>query len=90
MRGGAGSEATKLRVVKSSIVSTREERAAARASWPGRIVPVADEGAHDDLSAVTTPEQRLEMMVTLARDAFGDPPSVPRSEAPGRVVRRAR
>lgn len=71
-------------------MSTREERAAARGSWPGRIIGLSEEGDHDDLSPITTPEERLEMMEALAREAFGEPKPIPRSEAPGRVIRRSR
>ena len=47
----------------------------------------------DDLSAVSTPEQRLAMVAELSRrmwELTGRPvPSYPRAAMPGRVLRRA-
>ena len=70
----------------------REERAAARASWPIRTYRLGDE-PEDDLSASTTADERLGMMWRLAQDAWastGRPmPTYGRHEIPGRVIRKA-
>lgn len=64
-------------------------RALARASWPVRRFRLGDEPG-DDLSASTTPEERLAMMETLSREAWvltGRPfPDYRRDESPVRVV----
>lgn len=69
----------------------RRERAAARASWPVRRVPLDAEG-DEDLSDTTTADERLAMMERLASDAWassGAPwPTYTREEMPGRVLRR--
>ncbi len=49
-----------------------------RASWPVRVYRLGGEPP-DDLSATTTPEQRLAMMEALTLEAFalsGQPPAV--------------
>ncbi len=69
----------------------RARRAAARASWVGRIVSLDEEG-DDDLSSSTTVSERLDMMWRLALDAWasaGKPiPDYTRADTPGRVIRR--
>jgi hypothetical protein len=66
-------------------------RRAARASWPVRRYRLGEEPP-DDLSACTTPEQRLAMMWPLALEAWtlsGKAlPDYSRACAPIRVVRR--
>ena len=71
--------------------SEYEKRARARATWPVRRSSLEQEGANDDLSATTTPEERLAMMWPLALEAWsltGRPlPSYTRAEMPGRLLR---
>ena len=71
---------------------SRESRAAARRSWPVRSYRLGAEPS-DDLSKVTTAEERLEMMWPLARDAWSVAgqrvPEYARSETPVRVVVRS-
>ncbi|MCU0223760.1 MAG: hypothetical protein MUF27_06760 [Acidobacteria bacterium] len=66
------------------------DRAAARRSWPVRKYELGTEPA-DDLSAITTPEERLAMMWPLALEAWelaGRPlPGYARNETPVRCVR---
>lgn len=56
-----------------------------RGSWPVRMYPLGGEPS-DDLSATSTPEERLAMMAFLTREAFalsGRPlPTYRRTEAP--------
>jgi hypothetical protein len=63
-----------------------------RRSWPIRIYRLGEEPG-DDLSAVSTPEQRLAMVAELSRRLWsltGRPvPSYTRAGIPGRVHRRA-
>ncbi len=68
-------------------MSTAAERAAARAVWPIHRSTLAEQGRDEDLTATTTPEERVAMMWRLAQDAFGDVPSYARAQAPGRVIR---
>ena len=67
------------------------DRAAVRQTWPVRVYRLGEEPG-DDLSAVTTPEQRLEMVAVLTQrmwELTGHPaPSYRREEMPGRVIRR--
>lgn len=67
-----------------------EERAAARASWPGVKLPAATTTS-DDLSATTTAAERIAMVWRLTLDAWalsGRPiPDYRREDAPGRVIR---
>lgn len=67
-----------------------ERRAAARAAWPGRVVPLEEaEEATAPLSS--TPEERLAMVWALTLEAWamsGRPlPRYDRSEAPGGLRR---
>lgn len=66
-------------------------RAAARASWPGLKTTLAEAPGAEDLSATTTPEERLAMMWELALGAWsltGQPmPDYSRANMPGRVIR---
>lgn len=68
----------------------RKARAAARGSWPIRAYKLGEE-PDDDLSAMTTATERIEMMWPLAVDAWtssGVPiPDYPRHETPIRVIR---
>jgi hypothetical protein len=68
----------------------QQRRASERATWPVRVYRL-DEVPGDDLSAQTTPAQRLAMMWPLALEAWslsGRPlPAYARSEAP--VARRS-
>lgn len=72
-------------------LSDRERRAAMRREWPIVTYSLGDETG-DDLSSVTTAEERLAMMWELACSAWifsGRPfPEYDRSEIPGRVLRR--
>jgi hypothetical protein len=65
-------------------------RAARRRNWPGARYTVGDQPS-DDLSAVTTAEERLDMMWPLACDAWACAqrpfPTYTRSEIPGRLYR---
>lgn len=69
----------------------RSDRAA-RGNWPVRVYRLGEEPG-DDLSAVTTPEQRLAMVWELTARMWaltGRPrTSPPRAEMPVRVIRRA-
>jgi hypothetical protein len=62
----------------------------ARETWPVRVYRLGEE-PRDDLSTVTTPEQRLEMVTVLSQrmwELSGRPvPRYPRSQMPGRVIR---
>lgn len=68
----------------------RRKRARARRSWPIESHALGSEPS-DDLSDVTTPEERLSMMWELSRRAWllsGRPlPDYDRCSAPGRVIR---
>ncbi len=63
-----------------------------RRSWPIRVYRLGDEPG-DDLSAVSTPEERLAMVAELSRRMWEltgrAVPSYPRSAMPGRVLRLA-
>jgi len=63
----------------------------ARSKWPVRIYRLGDEPG-DDLSAATTPDQRLEMVAVLSKrmwELSGRPiPRYQRNQMPGRVIRR--
>ncbi len=69
---------------------TREQRRAARASWPVNAHPLGEEPG-DTLLAATTVQQRLAMVWRLTQDAWASAgrriPEYRRSEAPGRVIR---
>jgi hypothetical protein len=69
----------------------KRARAEARKSWPVRVYRLGDEPS-EDLSAVTTAAQRLEMMWPLALDAWSlsgrAMPDYPRERTPVRVVWR--
>jgi hypothetical protein len=69
---------------------TNHDPLAARRSWPVRVYRLGHEPG-DDLSATTTPEQRLAMVAVLSKRTWelsGRPvPSYPRSQMPGRVLR---
>jgi len=71
-------------------VSPSESLLRARASWPICIVSLG-RGSEDDLSASTSPAQRLAVMWALAKEAWalmGRPvPDYDRAHAPVRVVR---
>lgn len=66
------------------------ESAAARRAWPVRTYRMGAE-PRDDLTEVTTPEERLEMVAVLTRRMWaltGRPiASYSRAEMPGRVLR---
>ncbi len=61
-------------------------------SWPARAYRLGAEPG-DDLSAVSTPEERLAMVAELSRRMWElsgrAVPSYPRAAIPGRVLRRA-
>lgn len=67
----------------------RAARAAARRDWPIRVYKLGEEPP-EDLSATTTPAERLAMMWPLTLDAWaftGKPlPDYKRSETPIRVI----
>jgi hypothetical protein len=69
-----------------------EQRAQGRAAWPVRTYRLGEEPT-DDLSAVTTPEERLAMMWALALEAWSVAglalPTYTRAETPVRCIRRA-
>jgi len=73
--------------------SDEERRARQRATWPIRKFALGEEPG-DDLSAVTSGEERLAMMWDLARRAWllsGRPlPDYERASMPGRVLRNGR
>jgi hypothetical protein len=75
------------------VEEARRQRAAARQSWPVRRYRLGAEPS-DDLSATTTPEQRLGMMWELALQAWElagrELPTYSRREIPGRLIRPAR
>jgi len=75
-------------------MSSAEEaarRAAGRASWPGLKTTLTEAPGAEDLSASTTPEQRLAMMWELTLGAWsltGLPlPDYTRATMPGRLIR---
>jgi len=72
-------------------MSTPQERARARATWPGRVGALGRPDDSDDLSPTTTAEERVLMVEFLTRQAWavsGLPvPTYLRREIPGRVVR---
>lgn len=72
--------------------STSGSRVSDRKSWPIRCYRLGTEPS-DDLSGITTPEERLEMMWPLAVEAWTlaglQQPEYPRRETPVRLVRRA-
>ncbi|MBL8923753.1 MAG: hypothetical protein JNJ54_33165 [Myxococcaceae bacterium] len=72
-------------------VADEQTRRAARASWPGLKTNLQEAAGAEDLSATTSPEQRLAMMWELARGAWaltGQPmPDYARANMPGRVIR---
>lgn len=72
-------------------MDSAEDRAAARASWPGLKTALAEAPGAEDLSASTTAEQRLAMMWELTLGAWsltGLPlPDYTRATMPGRLVR---
>lgn len=65
-------------------------RAAARGSWPIRVYRLGEE-PEDDLSATTTPEERLAMLWELSLDAWAlagrQLPEYSRAETPVRIIR---
>lgn len=67
------------------------QRAAARVSWPGLKTTLAEAPDGEDLSDITTAEDRLAMMWALAASAWsltGKPmPGYSRAEIPGRIHR---
>ena len=69
---------------------SREERARARASWPIARFALGEEPS-DDLSASTTPLERVSMVWRLTMDAWasaGKPiPDYDRANMPGRIIR---
>ena len=73
-----------------TISSAAESRRTARAAWPV-VVRALEDGADDDLSAVTDAAQRICMMWPLAVEAWrlaGLPlPSYSRANMPSRVFR---
>jgi len=69
----------------------RRARAAARASWPGGVISLADEGA-GGLEGTTTAGERLAMVWRLTQDSWTSAgrviPIYERRTMPGRVIRR--
>ncbi len=66
-----------------------EARRLRRSSWPVRRFKLGEEPS-DDLSAQTTPEERIEMVWSLTLDAWvasGMPEATPRATWPVRVRR---
>lgn len=65
---------------------------AGRYEWPIRIYRLGEEPG-DDLSASTSPQERLEMVWELSRRMWAltgrDRPAQARNELPVRVIRRA-
>lgn len=78
------------RVMNGGTEESRSARAAARRTWAVRLARLQDAG-RDDLSAVTSPEERIAMVWALTVDAWalaGLPmPDYERADAPVRVVR---
>jgi hypothetical protein len=70
--------------------SPRDARVAARARWPIRVVPLST-AVRDDLSLVTTAEERLTMMWELTLDAWAvagrTVPTYSRGDTPVRIIR---
>lgn len=73
-------------------MSSPADRAVRRRDWPVRVFRLGEEPG-DDLSAITTPEQRLAMVWELTArmwELTGRPwPSYTRATIPIRVLRRA-
>ena len=69
-------------------MNPQQKRKEARREWPIRVYRLEDEPP--SLSATTTPEERLMMMWTIARDAWSlsgrTLPTYSRSEIPIRIV----
>lgn len=70
----------------------KAQRAAARAGWPGLKSSLLEAPTVEALGTTLSPEQRLGLMWSLARDAWamtGQPlPTYSRAEMPGRVIRK--
>lgn len=66
-------------------------RMAARAKWPGHKTTLTEAPGAEDLSATTTPEQRVGMLWELTLGAWsltGLPlPDYTRANMPGRLIR---
>jgi len=71
---------------------TPADRASARRNWQAHVYRLGAEPPGDDLSAITTPEQRFDMVRELTDwmwELSGRPlPSYARADMPVRVVRR--
>jgi hypothetical protein len=80
-------------VVRSSQVSTFEERRRARAGWPIRKVGLRDEELTDPRDTSTV-DQRLALVWTLTMQQWAfaalEIPTYTRAEMPGRVLRGRR
>lgn len=76
-----------------ALVSSFEERAKARATWPIRRYPVGQEPADADRVGGTV-DQRIAMVAELTRQQWAlagrQWPSYRRANAPGRIIRRTR
>ena len=74
-----------------SMVTTFEERAKARATWPVRVVPLGEEAA-TDARDTTTADERLRLVAVLTREQWAfsgrEIPTYPRADMPGCVLRR--
>jgi hypothetical protein len=74
-------------------MGSSDSAADARRSWPIRRYRLGEEPS-DDLSDMSTAEERLAMMWPLARDAWRlagrELPAYTRAETPGRVIRNGR
>jgi hypothetical protein len=72
---------------------TPPDRRAARRAVPVRVFRLGEEPASDDLSGVTTAEQRLEMVAELSRRMWElsgcETPRYARATMPVRVIHRA-
>ena len=70
-------------------MSTFEERRRARAAWPIRAVPLADETLLDERDASTV-DERLALVWTLTRQLWAfsgrDLPTYERGQMPGRIT----
>lgn len=73
----------------TTVEDARRQRAATRESWPLRSYRLGSEPG-DNLTAVTTPEQRLAMMWELALQAWHlsgrELPTYARHEIPGKLI----
>ena len=80
-----------IRTWYPALVSTFEERAAARGSWPIRAVPLGAEALSDERDQSTV-DERIAAVAVLTREQWAfaglEIPRYTRAEMPGELIRR--